>query len=100
MKLSKLERFLLVVFVVYILFPISTLRLLSGFVSAEYVGHVFDYGVSVFYTCRLSWAFFTFCGVRTDPPQFGLATSTYRPNQLYAHVAKQYSARPNHKEYE
>jgi hypothetical protein len=73
MKLSKLERFLLVVFVVYILFPISTPASIAGAVSSplNMLVMFFDYGVSVFYTCRLSWAFFTFCGVRTDPPQFG-----------------------------
>jgi hypothetical protein len=71
MKLSKLERFLRGVCRVYTI-PDKHPCVYGGcgFVSAEYVGHVFDYGVSV-YTCRLSWAFFTFCGVRTDPPQFG-----------------------------
>jgi hypothetical protein len=72
MKLSKLERFLLVVFVVYILFPISTPASIAecSFVSAE-CWSCFLITVYLFYTCRLSWAFFTFCGVRTDPPQFG-----------------------------
>jgi hypothetical protein len=98
MKLSKLETFF-TRGVVYILFPISTLRLCRcSFVSAEYVGHVFDYGVSVFIRVAYPGRSLHFVVYELIRRSSVVATSTYRPNQLYAHVAKQYSARPNHKE--
>jgi hypothetical protein len=43
----------------------------GGFVSAEYVGHFFDYGVSVFIRVAYPGRSLHFVVYETDPPQFG-----------------------------